>query len=76
MVPLEKVEETSKHCVLSRRKTCSTERIKVLSNTIERNHSLRHTPTLLYPKGYHDGNWRNQKRESVCGTSTSSEDFL
>ena len=26
---------------------------------IERNHPLRHTPRLLYPEGYHDGNWRN-----------------
>ena len=23
------------------------------------NHPLRHTPSLLYPEGYHDGNWRN-----------------
>ena len=54
----------------------SKERIQVLSNTIERNHPLRHTPRLLYPEGYHDGNWRNHIRESMCVTSTSSEDFL
>ena len=42
-----KVEETSKHGVLGRHKTCSKEKIEVLSNTIERNHPLRHTPSLL-----------------------------
>ena len=26
-------------------------------NTIERNHPLRHTPSLLYPESYYDGNW-------------------
>ena len=34
------------------------------------------TPSLLYPEGYHDGNWRNHIRESICVTSTSSKDFL
>ena len=29
---------------------------KVLSNTIERNHSLRYTPSLLYPESRSDGN--------------------
>ena len=43
---------------------------------IERNHPSWHAPSLLYPEGYHDGNWRNHKRESICVTSTSSEDFL
>ena len=28
----------------------------------------RHTPSLLYPEGYHDGNWRNHIRESICVT--------
>ena len=48
--------------VLGRYTTCSTERIEVLSNRIERDHPLRHTPSLLYPEGYHDGNWTNHKR--------------
>ena len=43
---------------------------------IERHHPSRHTPSLLYPEGYHDGNWRNQIRESICVTPASSEDFL
>ena len=55
-----------KHCVLGRHNT----------NTIERNHPLRHTPSLLYPKSYYDGNWRNHLRERKCVTSTSSKDFL
>ena len=42
---LESVEETSKHCVLGRHKTCSKERIYFLSNTIERNHPLRNAPS-------------------------------
>ena len=49
---------------------------KFLSNKIERNHPLRHTPSLLYPESYYDGNWRNHVRESICVTSTSSKDFL
>ena len=56
---------------------CSTERIEVLSNKIERNHPLRHTPSLLYPESCCDGNWRNHIRESICVTSaSSSKDFL
>ena len=34
-------------------------RINVLSDAIERHHSLQYTPSLLYPEGYQDGNWRN-----------------
>ena len=49
---------------------------QVLSNTIERNHPLQHTPSLLYSESCCDENWRNQIRESICVTSTSSEDFL
>ena len=39
-----------KHGVLGRHQTCSKERIKVLSDAIERNHLLRHVPSLLYPE--------------------------
>ena len=38
--------------VLGRYTACSTERIEVLSNKIERNHLSRHTPSLLYPEGF------------------------
>ena len=40
----EKVESAPRHGVLSRYTTCSTESIEVLSNKIECNHPLRHTP--------------------------------
>ena len=66
---------TMKTRVLGRHKTCSTERILVLSNKIERNHPLRHTPRLLYPESRCDGIWRNHLRESICVTSTSSKNF-
>ena len=33
----------------------------VLSNKIERNHPLRHTPSLLYPESCCGGIWRNHK---------------
>ena len=38
--------------------------------------TLRHTPSILYSEGYHDGNWRSHIRQSFCVTSTSSKDFL
>ena len=65
------VEETSEHSVLGRQ-----ERIKVLSDVIERHHPLQYIPSLLYPEGYSDGNWRNHFRKSLWITSTASEDFL
>ena len=64
------------HSVLGRYTTCSTERIQVLSNKIERNPPLRHTPSLLYPESCCGGIWRNHIRESLCVTSASSEEFL
>ena len=51
-------------------------RIEVLSKKIERNHPLRHTPSLLNPESCCDGIWRNHLRESICVTSASSKDFL
>ena len=39
---------TSQHGILGRHQSCSEERIEVLSNTIERYHSSRNTPSLLY----------------------------
>ena len=62
------MEETSKHGVLGRYQTCSKERSKVLSDAIERHDPLQHSPSLLYPEGYQDGNWRNHMRESICVT--------
>ena len=62
--------------VLGRYTNCSTERIEVLSNKIERNHPLRHTPSLLYLESSCDGIWRDYIRESIYVTSTSSKDFF
>ena len=59
------MEETSKHSVLGRHKTCSTERMEVLSDAIERHHSLQHTPSLLYPESCCDGIWENHIRETI-----------
>ena len=70
------MEETSKHCVLGRHQSCSDERIEVLSDTIERHHPSRNTPSLLYPESCSDGNRRSHIRESICVTSTSSKDFI
>ena len=52
-----------KYGVLGRHQPCSEERIEVLSNTIERYHSSRNTPSLLYPESCSDGNWRSHIRE-------------
>ena len=53
------MEETSEHGILGRNQYCSEERIEVLSNTIERYHSSRNTPSLLYSESCSDGNWRS-----------------
>ena len=52
--------------VLSRFSVCSTERIEVLSNKIERNHRLRYTLSLLYLESNCDEIWRNHIPESLC----------
>ena len=65
-----------KHGVFGRYQTCSKERIEVLSDAIERHHSLQKTPSALYPESCSDGNWRNHIRKSISITSTASEDFL
>ena len=70
------LKKTPRHCVLGRKTACSTERIEVLSNKIERNHLLRHTPSLWYPESCCDGIWRDHLRESICVTSASSKDFF
>ena len=50
--------------------------LKFFSNTIERNHPLRHASSLLYPEGYHDEIWRSHIRERKCITSTCSKECL
>ena len=62
-VHAENMEETSKHGVLGRHQPCSQERIEVLSDSIECNHSPRNTSSLLYPESCSVGNWRSHIRE-------------
>ena len=66
------MEETSERSLLGRHQPCSEERIEVLSNTIERYHSSRNTPSLLYSESCSDGDWRSHVRESFRVTSSSS----
>ena len=73
---MHKAWKKSKHGVLGRHQSCSKERIEVLSDTIERHHASRNTPSLLYPESCSDGNWRRHIRKSICVTSASSKDFL
>ena len=72
----EDVGKTPGYGVLGRCTACSTKRIEVLSKKIECNHPLRYTPSLLYFESCCDGLWRNHIRESVCVTSTTTDDFL
>ena len=44
----QKWEKAPRYGVLGRYTACSTERIEVQSNKIERHHPLRYTPCLLY----------------------------
>ena len=55
------MEETSKYGVLGRHQPCSEERIEVLSDTIERHHSSRNTPSLLYPESF---GWKLEKSKT------------
>ena len=59
------MDETSERSVLGRHQSCSEKRIEVLSNTIERDHPLRHASSLLCPEGYQDEIWRNHLREYI-----------
>ena len=43
-----------------------------LANTIEHYHSLRNTPSLLYPESCSDGNWGSQTRKSIHVTTAST----
>ena len=51
------------------------EKVGVLSNTIERNHPLRFTRSLLYPESCCDGIRRSYIRESNRVTPTTIDDF-
>ena len=44
--------------MLGRHQTCCEERIEVLPDSIERNHSLRNTSSLLYSESCQIEDWR------------------
>ena len=75
IVQAAEVEKTPRYGVLGRQTACSTKRIEVLSNKMKCNHPLRYTPSLLFLDGCCDGIWRNHWPESICVTSTTTEDF-
>ena len=50
--------------------------LKFYQTRVERNHPLRYTPSLLYLESICDGICRNHIPESVCVTSTTTENFL
>ena len=77
MVQAVKVEETSNTVYWVDIKLAQQKGFKFYQNKIERNHPLRHTPSLLFPESYYggpesyyDGHWRNQKtRKYMCNRS-------
>ena len=69
------MEETSRRSILGRHQSCYWERIDILSDSIECNHSSGNTSSLLYSESCSDGNWRNHVPKSICVTSTTTEDF-
>ena len=48
------MEETSRRGILGRHQSCVSERIDILSNSIEWNHLSRNTSTLLYSKSWYE----------------------
>ena len=50
LIQAENAEEVSKHCVFGQHQTYSKERIKLLSDAIERNHLYRHAPLVVSRK--------------------------
>ena len=70
----QKWKSAPRYSVLGRFSACSTKRIEVLSNKIERSHPLRYTPSVLYLDSNCDEIWRNHIPENVCVTSTTADD--
>ena len=70
------MEETSRRSFLGRHQSCYQERIAVLSDSIERRHSLRHSPSLLYSESCLIEDWRSLIRKSIHVTSPSAKDLI
>ena len=76
LVPAENVEETSKHGVLGRHQTCLKKGWSSIRHVRTLSFFTKHSHLLLYSESCSVGNWRGHIRESICVTSTSSEDFF
>ena len=56
-------------------RSCDSERIEILSDSVECNHPARNTSSLLYSKSCQTENWRSLIRKSIHVTSASTEDL-
>ena len=70
------MEKTSGRSFLGRHQSCFEERIEVLSDEIERNHSSWNISSSLYSESCQDGNWSSHICKSIHVTSDSTEDPL
>ena len=61
-------KELSKHNALGQHQTCSKES-SIKKKKIDRHHSSRYIPSLLYPESFYEGNWRRHLRESIWRSS-------
>ena len=60
---------------LGRHQSCDSERIDILSDSIECNHPSRNTSSFLYSKSCLTEDWRSLIRKSIHVTSTSTKDL-
>ena len=70
------MEETSRRGFLGWYWSCNSERINILSNSIDCNHPSKNTSSLLYSKSCQIENWRGLAWESIHITSTSAKRSL
>ena len=69
------MEETSRRGILGRHRSCNSESVEILSDSIECNHPSRNTSSLLYSESCQTENWRSLIRQSIHVTSTSAKDL-
>ena len=58
-IPAQRMEETSRRGILGRHQSCDSERIDILSNSIECNYPSRNTSSFLYSKSCEIEDWRS-----------------
>ena len=69
------MEEASRRGILGRHQSFDSERIDILSDSIECNHSSRNTSSFFYSKSCQTEDWRSLVRESIHVTSTCTKDL-